>query len=733
MVIKYCDPLAYSPPATFVGSTSGSSTTLTVASVSAGRLLPGMLLSGAGITAGTHISTVNTNATTDALVSVTMSAAMTVAASTTITTSSAGSAAHVPIWNTAQDGDGTATTAAVPAIGSLLVNAVATAGNSIVIMGVTLTAVASGAGATQFNVGASTSIQADNLALAINAATGTVNSGTSALVPQLRNMVYARGPSAGAPANTVEIMTRCGSSTMNHATNSSVAMSSAGWSTPPTVTQFIGSVGGCWGYLFNIQATMWKSAIAVGGYGLWANIRPYLGLPDGGDVIYIRANDVTLSKPNAGTSLTITTGAIGTLSAPVYFVLDNGTAWPGDGAGKYLKFLTNSTNGSSAVSWTAQANSFFEVIGSTLAGGSKSLRWEETGSALTGFPGSQPIRIVGMQIVSTFNSTGAGTRLTLGDGTANGCGTIYEDCLIKNKASVPFFIISGSLTNRITLIGCELSNEGATVPNLGLINNGGTGYITFSGCKFTNFVTGSRLTVSGGMSGLGKFVIQNQSWGNVTVRGPAFTSVAGALDTYSRSIVIYGQNGDRDFSIETCAGLVEWNSTRAFPTLNARLLDGITPWSWHVIPSTVAGNIGRTNPLELPRLGKINSLASGARTFRLEFCLEKSVSWTKNDISMVVMYTDVNGNQVSLNTFTITADALSASEALWPLVDDAGVPRVEYQDSGALYHNRYKLEVDTPAGKDLLAGSDVGIYIRIHTIAGATTKGLFIDPEVVIL
>ena len=144
-----------------------------------------------------------------------------------------GAYSSAPSWGVAQDGDGLAMGAATPAVASLVINAVAAVGNTIAFMGLTLTAVASGASGLNFNVGATVGAQADNLATCINALTSLVSAATSPQTPQARNLLYARGPTLGAPAGTLQIMTRAGSALLNQASNAAVNITATGWSARP--------------------------------------------------------------------------------------------------------------------------------------------------------------------------------------------------------------------------------------------------------------------------------------------------------------------------------------------------------------------------------------------------------------------------------------------------------------------------------------------------------------------
>ena len=226
----------------------------------------------------------------------------------------------IPTWNVAQDGDGTSKALAVPAIASFTLTGPCSVGDTITIMGVTLTAVASAPTASQFLIGASASVQADNIATAINAATALVNNSFTPTTPQLRDLLYARGPLTWAAADTVEIMTRVGTARWNGLTAISKVSASI-----PSINQFASGAGGSAGYMAN-NATIWKSGKTKTTYGLIFSLLAQAGNLAGlamladVDVCHVRANGHTMDI-NIPRTL---------MQARGTFIVDDGTIWPGD-------------------------------------------------------------------------------------------------------------------------------------------------------------------------------------------------------------------------------------------------------------------------------------------------------------------------------------------------------------------------------------------------------------------
>jgi hypothetical protein len=245
-----------------------------------------------------------------------------------------------PTWGTPQEGDGSATAAAsAVSIGSIVLNALPSAGNLLSICGITFGATSGGT--VNYTIGGSITATVDNIVAAINGCTTAVGSSVAIGVPQLRNLVFARNTSG----TTVEIMMRVGSDKLNHATNSNVGITQSGWGTPCTLTQFIGGTGGCWGWLFNPTAIGVSSSIAQHAYGVVAGaVMVWTGTPSLADPIWART----------GSGKTITTTSLGTSvnrtgAWDMRLIFDTNTKWTGDsGTGVVLFAFTYTANNSSA-------------------------------------------------------------------------------------------------------------------------------------------------------------------------------------------------------------------------------------------------------------------------------------------------------------------------------------------------------------------------------------------------
>ena len=717
MANKYCDHGLYGA-AVVIGSTSGSSTTLTVASVTSGRLGLGAMISGTGIAAGTYISALGTG--TGGAGTYTMSVANTIASSTTIT-ATMGGPALVPTWGVAQEGDGTATGAATPATISVNMSALtASAGDTISVGGATLTCVASGATTNQFNAGTGTTL-IDNIVAGINRATNTVTVSAAATgwaTPKIQDCVYAQRN-----GNNLEIMTRAGSAVYN--ANASWKVLSAGLSASDIDVQFSGGAGGAWGYLFNERTTILPSAVVLGGYGIWGAQQPTAGVQNPGDSVSLRANNKTLYT-SVGANLAVTPAAIGTDALPVVHLIDDGTAWSGDSSSASLAIQHTTASYSAIFSFTTAIALI--VKGIKRSDTDYSLRFVLSAAGSTLAIGiSQNNQLIGF----LAEATGSGrTYLQTTYGQTAGRKGLFKSGRVKH-AQTGYFANLGSSNGNAGADFDDIiwDNSSTANANLGVMtasNSGATMDSRFRNNRFEHFVVGSKLFLSLNAGATLHAAFENPAFGNVTSRGP-YVARSHAMD-YSTVVSYFSQYGNRDFGIDNVRGMVSWNSSQSYPTLSATLPDGSTPWSWLIAPATNAGYITFGCPLVSPRIAKENSLADGARTFTLNFCLSDAITtWTKRDVSMIVVYVDVNGDLVILDTLDYSGSALTTSTETWSQ-ESAG--KVTYSDGGTLYHNKYKLEVSTPSGKNLPNGAEVGVYFRVHNIVANSTQYLFVDPDV---
>lgn len=708
MADRFVDHGAYGA-AVVTGSIA--TTTLTVSALTSGQLGIGSEISGTGITAGTYITALGTGL--GGTGTYTVSASQTVA-STTIT-AIYGQPLNVPYtWGVPQEGDGTASTAATASatVAADLSAATAAAGATVSVMGAVLTCVTSGATTNQFNAGTGTTL-IDNLVTAINRTTNTVTVAAQATgwtTLKLQDVVYARRT-----GNNLEIMTRAGSTTYN---SSTVATSGLTGGTFGPYT-FSGGSGGCWGWFLQARNnTMMPSGITAGLYGLCGTYVACAGGILAGDVIKVRSNK-TITAATAST-IGFGTMSASTAAAPVRIVIDDATVWSADPANPVMRLLLSPAGGSN-LNFANTSNNF--VLAATrYSDGTFGFFFDA--QTTSGF-------YLGLYPLKSKQFTGChfknvGSIAIFPPGSGGGDSDLFIANACKFSSPVGAYFAGGYATADATnevFFDCEFSNYGnaSTGTFINASTNDTKCSFIFESCKWTDWVSGSRLVQNStdGRPRL-RLLFRNCDFGGVSVLGPNQFSASNL-----RTVAASSQYANRDFFIDTMYGFVEWNSGRSFPVLNAKLLDGTTGWSIHLIPTTTAGRNSRFAFAATPRIGKINSLADGVRTLTVELAIHDSQTWNKSHISALIDYIDTSGVRRVIDTYDYDGGALTTSTSTWS--SESG-GKVTFVDGATQYHNKYKFSVTTPTA--IATGTEVGIMVRCHTYVADNTKGVFIDPEI---
>lgn len=753
MGTKYCDHGAYGS-GTFNGYISNTAkndngtagNTLTVTAVTAGIINIGSQISGGGLPDGYVVAAfVSGTQGGNGVYTVRRvpSDSTVVLRATTGLSAINGLPLVTPLaWGVPQEGDGTAKTAATAsATASWTLNAAtAAAGATISIMGATLTCVASGATNNQFNAGTGTTL-IDNIVTAINRAGNTVTVAAQASgwrTPKVQDAVFARRT-----GNNLEVMTRAGSATYNGLT----AMTHTGLTgTVPSNPTWSGGSGGCWGYLFNSSGTIWRSAIAANSYSFFANnhLAGFVGdTTSGGEDVYIRSNK-TIYQYLGSSFVFPGFAATGSAANPVKYLFDTGVEWP-DGAYPQIR-ITATPNTSAQLGVIPQAatgNISVSFISPKYDNGTYGILATASPSALgwnasVSIAGSPGVRVSGIDIdaqtgvTSGSNGGSAVISLPYNNSGSNGYTSVVSKCRLRSKNNMPFFVTNTSaLDYEIFDIDCD--GSGMSVPMTRAFNfssaHTSSGLITLENVRFNNLPNLSNAfdpadTCNAAMT----VVMSNISWGTLKNKGPIFP---GAVSSRAlRYVSAFTSYGNRDFSFDSPVLFYDWDSNGAYPTLNAKLLDGITPWSIRVVPSRTVGAITPNSAGELPRIAKIIpdsvSLAEGVRTVNVELLIEQSLSFTTGDVSLLICYQDTSGNVVTHDTFTPIGAALNASTAGWS--GSSSSSQVTW--SGSVVLNKFKLSTVTPSA--VKAGSEMSIYVRFHSKVTSTTQVIFVDPEVVV-
>lgn len=631
-----------------------------------------------------------------------------------------GNYAAVPTWGQAQDGDGTSKSLATPATAEIVFTGVPSSG-TIAVLGVPLTV--------------SWATSADNcanlLATAINASTATATSPAGITrKSQVRNHLYARGPANGAPSGTCEIMMRQGTAAVNGQNAITHTLNNVSTTSPIT---FAGGAGGAWGYVWNHSATIWPSVVAIMGYGVFAGTLPFCGALDPGDIVHVRSNK-TLTLSDANAQYTASLAAMGSAAAPIFFVIDNGTIWPADGSTPVFKLVRTSAAGSNNLLWTWPNNVFAHILGRQYSSGQRNFVLEvsqQTGTALSlNIRTEGQVRAEHLDIVCL---SGASSSFTFSGATSEtlGASVLYRCRQLQATQPNPFvdYPLGGNPRSlKFIEHTFELTAQAAISSAINFFGTGGVhGVIELEGCKFIGFVSGSRLQASRGSGVPGALIAKNCEFGNITNFGPTAPQLVGngsQVPNGTRGTTITSQYGFREWALEIPAKLyAEHNRAKGYPTLSALLPDGVTPFAIYVVPTSAAGNISVHNPAELPRINKILPAASllpqAARTVKLEFLLESTLTWTRANLAIQLTYVTASGAVKIMDSYDRDGAALTTSTAAWTATSWNGQTWL-----------KRSISLTTPEA--VLAGSELSLAIKLYSSVANETLGIIVDPEFVV-
>jgi hypothetical protein len=564
----------------------------------------------------------------------------------------------VPTWNVAQDGDGLSTGTATPAIASIVLNINPDSNapaDVISVMGVGFSA------GSNWTVGGTIAASADNLATAINASTTTVSSSVSPGTPQLRDLVYARGPGSGAPTATVEIMTRAGGVSMNHATNSNVAITSANWATPPTITQFAGGASGAWGYAWNDAnvLTLWKSAMGVFSYGVLSNNCLLGPKTVYGDVVNVCANGAVILFTQANGEGYWYNACRGD------FLVDDGTVWAGQNS--TFTFERNRASGYGVTSILHSAGPEYRAYSGRSYG---NLRF------INATPSTSDLFFVGGHAGSDTLIENATVHCNPGlvqmgmQGNAQNVNAKIRNCdftVYTNSSFMPVYP-GYYITHYVEMEGCTFRWPNYSGPAFTLFSI--PSYYCFLSMKDCKIVCGVTVYTIGTVmwsSGTSYASFANISGASIAPLSGIFgqTGTVGLGPDVFNSVVTHQNVGPkRAFRVETLHHVLEWIPDSGYPTLAATLPDG-TAWSysfrWGMAVSRMRG-------VQVASVTKTCKVAGQTKvTMQLLVSPAMAAALQKRHLKLDVTYTNTSGTAISAIQKAVSTDtsALATGSASW--------------------------------------------------------------------
>lgn len=566
---------------------------------------------------------------------------------------------------------------AAVAIAEIQITVLPADGNALAIAGATLTAKTTAAAKNQWTIGASIAACITNLRDLINTAgTGTaqcdaaVSASVCALALALPYWQFARVKPG--TTDTLQIATRIAGADLNHASNSAVAITSSGWATPPTITQFAGGADGPFAYLYNTATIFGKSAGMTGTsypqYGLFFAIAPGPSNPVLSDVIHCRTKR---SGSNLAQGTWLTTGTINAWWQARSYLMDNGTVWSGDNGALTATFKTNSTTGNenylgmaSSVSFVSRGtNNFVLEVGSTA--------WAATQFGAFKAGGTNVLQFVRCKFAETSDNIGNGYVCRSGSAVNNVKADLSMSTSEFRGNSKPIFGpgANGCLNYSCVMNGHTVIVVAATTTLAAVIvfSTNTTGNVEWIGGEIrdTNGVYRCANPVSFASGVQAEAVIDGVV--GVTDASASFTASA----TNIGKLVWNSPEGpNKGYRLETPRFAVDWKGDGTFPYAGAAAdMRGVN-WSHRVTWTSVPSPTFSVTPLRLSRFFRS---ASAIKTITLEIYVPDATTIYLDELALAVSYiddTDVWRTEflggVSMQAATASrAAALSSSATSW--------------------------------------------------------------------
>ena len=419
------------------------------------------------------------------------------------------------------------------------------------------------------------------------------------------------------------------------------------------------------------DGTASNEAASAGAAGAWNDINvfegaaPAYGTLAAGDCTTIR------SKTAAGADITRTLSAdvnlgsaAATVTAPVTWVIDGGTEWPGvSGTVKY-------TTANTTYNPVLLSNNIImaEVRGA--------LVFESTATTTI----SDNSYVVDFQVNATlinakidYSTHATATPRFAAARLSNG--NVLENLVIKagmltlSNSSPEAAMFSMALRRgEVTIINPDIE-----LTNAGL---GGTGLFFIDATYAGNIITvlGGRLYGVGTQTAGQPLLSHSGATANLASRiktvgfdVPRTMTIVGRGGFYgglsnSSSVELVGCDGGIGGHLDKAWGWATSRTDNNPPTLSAQLPDSnATPWAWRVYPAAASC----ANPMRLTTLGLYTDTAA-AKTITQDILVADSLAPTKASVWLTVEYIDdTTGLPAHLSTRDVAGGALAASTANW--------------------------------------------------------------------
>lgn len=621
-----------------------------------------------------------------------------------------------PSWGVPQDGDGSASAAAAAVAIASVAFASAPASGVVSICGVSVS--------TSGVIGAASADAAANaLATNINATATQVAAGVAYGTPQLRNLVYARGPSGGAPAGTCQVMMRVGSATLNYASNTNCAVATT-FSAAPTLVQFAGGSGGCWGWFLNTSAIGVASSIGALIYGLFA-AKPMVSASAFGEY------DIVNVRTGRNLTLTIGSNAWGATSARAAyanFVMDDGTVWSGDSPTGKLTMLWEAYG--TTLTW-AEANQYTTVKCRALGGLTVSLRHTAgyglilAGAGASGNSFGFHLEKVAFVEIAGGNATQNYVIQTSAYPTryeVSLVGCLFDFSAVQRTNLIfPFVTISPYAASTFNLIGNKfkytLTGVGGaeiSVPFLVLGNSSTPVGVNMRGNVFEAGIAADLVAFSQSSftSCIGMSVLLENNKGIGLPKGAV--GITASTSNPDTALVFLDQlavGGAAKY--ETRAGYCEFNAGQ--PVLSSLSPDG-TLWSWLAYWTNGTQSITPGRPFKVPASRVQSRLASAVRAWSIELLLDAVALAQMPTFGVIEVEYVTTGGIPVCDRFPVV---LNASAATWTNI------------AAAPYNAWVARAVSGVTSQTVPLNSVLSVRLVLErSLSGGSTGAFALNPEV---
>jgi hypothetical protein len=525
-------------------------------------------------------------------------------------------------------------------------------------------------------------------------------------------------------------MMRIGSATLNTATNSYAAITST-FDGTPTVSQFAGGSGGCWGWVLNDVAIGSGGGVAIGTYGVfWYN--PYVcyttTTPKQKDALYIRSGGA-VNSISFNFSGNFNFQRLSGYTPRI--IVDSNTKWTSDngiftmtfresGAYNGIAFLGPNNDTTDEWAITALKKYGLKIV---YENNTHPANWFYMSPGTAGAMCLRNVDFLNNSIYAEsqtdFNS---GFRLYLGDISQVNCRLVVDSCRITYAAlngTIPpvaktYNNYGGGYQG---YYNCEFvyNLTGVSDPGPIILLNGLHQYeigIDVIGCSFTGYTPGLNIYSGsiGATNGVRCLIRVIDCTGlAMPTSGAGLTTTAAAADAY-REIIYQSPNGE--YRYESNRQTVEYRIAAAQPTNRATLTDGATPWSlkfyWYLDMFT----LGKTG--YLPDFQNLNRLANGVRTVTANFVAPSALTFGTSQLALTVSYLDTTGTVGVVRNETTNVVASSAEA--W---------------TNATGMTAYSMSITSSAA----VRTNTMVTAKIKVLSNASTGApstLYFDPEVVI-